>query len=101
VYKPEEVYRAVNGVAPDLIVYFGDLDWRSAGTIGHPTIWSRENDTGPDEANHDRYGIFILKDGDLGGGGERKGLALTDVAPTILTLMGQPVPADMIGTSAV
>ncbi len=100
-YKPEEVYRQVNGVPPDLIVYFGDLDWRSAGTLGHPTIWSRENDTGPDEANHDRYGIFILRDRGLAARGERTGLRLTDVAPTILTLMGEPVPADMIGKSVV
>jgi predicted AlkP superfamily phosphohydrolase/phosphomutase len=82
-------------------VYFGDLDWRSAGTLGHPTIWSRENDTGPDEANHDRYGIFILQDRGLAARGERKGLRLTDVGPTILTLMGEPVPADMIGKSVV
>ena len=101
VYKPEEVYRTVNGVAPDLIVYFGNLDWRSAGTIGHPTIWSRENDTGPDEANHDRYGIFILRDRNSTARGRCEGLVLADVAPTILTLMGEPVPADMIGKSAV
>ena len=31
VYKPEEVYAEVNGVAPDLIVVFGDLLWRSVG----------------------------------------------------------------------
>ena len=86
---------------PDLIVYFGNLDWRSAGTLGHPSIWIRDNDTGPDEANHDRYGIFILRDSDSPEKGERKGLVLTDVAPTILTLMGQPVPQDMIGKSVV
>ena len=34
VFKPEEVYPEVNGVAPDLIVHFGDLLWRSVGTIG-------------------------------------------------------------------
>ena len=37
-FKPEETYPVVNGVAPDLIVYFGDLNWRSLGTIGNPTI---------------------------------------------------------------
>ena len=34
VFKPEEVYDEVNGVAPDLIVYFGDLAWRAVGTVG-------------------------------------------------------------------
>ncbi len=34
VYKPEELYGDPQGVAPDLIVVFGDLLWRSVGTIG-------------------------------------------------------------------
>lgn len=101
VYKPQDVFRELKGVPPDLIVYFGDLDWRSAGTLGHASIWSRENDTGPDEANHDRFGIFMLRDRDLQNPGEREGLVLTDVAPTILTLMGEPVPSDMIGRSII
>src|SRR5439155_5238306 len=59
-YRPEDLYRRVNGVAPDLIVYFGDLDCRSVGAVGMGTIHTFENDTGPDEANHDCHGIFIL-----------------------------------------
>ena len=34
VLKPEELYPEVHGVAPDLFVYFGDLRWRSVGTLG-------------------------------------------------------------------
>src|SRR5205807_9716480 len=34
VIKPQDVYAEVRGVAPDLIVYFGDLEWRSVGTLG-------------------------------------------------------------------
>jgi predicted AlkP superfamily phosphohydrolase/phosphomutase len=34
VYRPEELYQEVRGVAPDLIVYFGGLYWRSVGTVG-------------------------------------------------------------------
>ena len=34
VFKPQEIYREVKNVAPDLIVYFGNLDWRSAGSVG-------------------------------------------------------------------
>src|SRR5207245_3751423 len=33
-YRPEDIYRAVNCLAPDLIVSFGDLDWRSVGAVG-------------------------------------------------------------------
>ena len=59
-FRPEDIYRDVRGVAPDLIVYFGDLRWRSVGAVGMPGIHTFENDTGPDEANHDWYGIFVL-----------------------------------------
>lgn len=64
IFKPEEVYQEVNGVAPDLIVYFGNLTWRSIGTVGNEDIWVHENDTGPDDANHAQHGLIIssLKD---------------------------------------
>ncbi len=54
VLKPQDVYPEVRGVAPDLIVYFGDLAWRSVGSVGNRSIYTYENDTGPDGANHDR-----------------------------------------------
>jgi predicted AlkP superfamily phosphohydrolase/phosphomutase len=59
VLRPEELYREVRGIAPDLLVYFGDLRFRSIGTLGWGRIHLRENDTGPDDANHAPYGIFI------------------------------------------
>ena len=42
---------------PDLIVYFGNLTWRSIGSVGDGRIHVRENDTGPDDANHAKNGI--------------------------------------------
>lgn len=96
VFKPEEIYRTVRNVAPDLIVYFGDLAWRSIGSVGHGSIYTFENDTGPDDANHAQFGIFALADGEC----RRENvhdLQLVDVAPTILDLLGQPVPEDMQG----
>ncbi|MBI2880295.1 MAG: alkaline phosphatase family protein [Candidatus Tectomicrobia bacterium] len=105
VHFPADLYREVRGTAPDLIVYFGDLDWRSVGTLGHGAIHTRENDTGPDDANHDTHGIFIMArkaDWDRTGEGARPGaplpgLTLYDVAPTLLRLFGLPVPAAMQG----
>ncbi|MBN2311463.1 MAG: alkaline phosphatase family protein [Candidatus Hydrogenedentes bacterium] len=97
VCKPEEVYRTVRGVAPDLIVYFGDLEWRSVGTVGFDTIYTFDNDTGPDDANHDYHGILIMDDRTGRGGAEIEGAQLMDVAPTVLELMGVPVPDDMQG----
>ena len=61
-YRPQALYRTVNGVPPDLIVYFGDLHWRSVGSVGLGSMYTFDNDTGPDEANHDWHGIFILNE---------------------------------------
>lgn len=96
-HKPQDLYHQVNGVAPDLIVYFGDLRWRSVGSVGYDSAFTFENDTGPDDANHDYHGIFILDDRSGRGGMEVTGLQLMDVAPTVLSLLGVDVPADMQG----
>lgn len=95
-FKPEDIYTTCNNIPPDLIVYYGDLAWRSIGSVGHDTIWADENDTGPDDANHAQHGIFIMKDG-KGNSGKRDGLHITDVAPTILSCMGIDVPSSMEG----
>jgi len=97
VYKPEEIYSEVRRIPPDLIVYFGNLSWRSVGSIGLGSILTFENDTGPDDANHDTHGIFIMKGTNVKARGLREGLNLLDVAPTVLNLMGIEVPGDMEG----
>ncbi|HWZ17321.1 MAG TPA: alkaline phosphatase family protein, partial [Ktedonobacteraceae bacterium] len=101
VYKPRDIYHECNGVPPDLIVYFGDLYWRSVGTVGHGSIYTFENDTGPDDCNHAQYGIVIKHDPSVHegpGGRELSGLQLMDMAPTILQQLDVPVPTDMQGT---
>lgn len=98
IYKPQDIYHRVRGVAPDLIAYWGNLSWRSVGSFGHGGYYTLENDTGPDDANHAHNGLFILYDPQSSGGGQVvEGKQLMDVAPTLLELMGMPVPADMQG----
>ena len=99
VLKPEDVYPDVRGVAPDLIVYFGDLDWRSVGQVGTGQVFTYENDTGPDGANHDRTGLFVMAGLPGQPTGRREGLSLVDVGPTILKLFGLAAPEDAIGRS--
>ena len=101
VFRPEELYKEVRGVAPDLIIYFGDLYWRSVGTVGDGNIHTFKNDTGPDGANHAENGIFIFQppgDG-IPGGRQINGLRITDIAPTILQLFNLRVPQGMEGTA--
>lgn len=99
VFKPQDVYSEVRGVAPDLIVYFGDLEWRSVGTVGTPEIFTFENDTGPDGANHDRTGVFAMAGLPGQPIGRREGLRLIDVGPTILSLYGLDAPEGAQGRS--
>lgn len=90
----EDIY---DSTRPDLTVYLDNLNFRSAGSIGHHSLFLRENDTGPDDAVHDKDGIFILFDPVSKQKGERKNLKIVDVAPTILSKMGEPIPSDMQG----
>jgi predicted AlkP superfamily phosphohydrolase/phosphomutase len=86
-FRPADLWREQRGIPPDLVVYFGDLAWRSNGSVGHSRHWTFENDTGPDDANHDRHGICVL----AGPGvppGRRDDLEICDIAPTILAAAG-------------
>ncbi len=99
VHKPEELYPRVEGVAPDLIVIFGDLLWRSVGTIGGDEgIHTFENDTGPDDANHAQDGLYIAS-GPGVAAGARLDAHLLDIAPTVLEVLGLEVPEEMRGRS--
>jgi predicted AlkP superfamily phosphohydrolase/phosphomutase len=99
-HRPEELYPERNGIPPDLLVYFGDLYWRSIGLVGTESVHVFENDTGPDDANHAPEGMYLLAGAGVGAGpGEER--ELRDIAPTLLTLLGEPVPADMEGSSLV
>ena len=97
-YKPEDIYRQVNRVPSDLIIYFGNLYWRSVGSLGHNSIYTFENDTGPDDANHAQDGMIIYYDPKRQLNGKQlSGLQLMDIAPTVLQLLEQSVPDDMQG----
>jgi predicted AlkP superfamily phosphohydrolase/phosphomutase len=97
VFRPEEVYSEARRIPPDLIVYFGNLSWRSVGSIGLGSILTFENDTGPDDANHDTHGIFMMAGPQVRTAGRREGMKIVDVAPTVLNLMGVEIPGDMEG----
>ena len=103
VYRPQELFRECHGVPPDLICYWGNLAWRSVGTVGAGVLHVTENDTGPDEANHDWDGILISRNplkGPIAGPSAHASLPeynLLDIAPSILAAAGLPVPVDSAG----
>ena len=93
VFRPENIYRAVRGIAPDLMVYFDDLLWRSVGTVGYDDIYTYENDTGPDDANHAQHGIFIEALAGGPGSGAAESLPITSMHDRLLAAAGGFVPA--------
>ncbi len=99
VLRPEQLYAGeVRGAAPpDLFVYFGNLRWRSVGTIGTGEIHTFENDTGPDDANHAEQGLLVAAGPGISHAGPIEGLQLMDVTPTVLSLFGIDIPADLQG----
>lgn len=97
VFRPSQIYDRTTGVPPDGIVYFGNLDWRSVGTVGNPSIFTFENDTGPDDANHAQHGMYIAHVPGLIEPGEDIDASIMDVAPTVMSLHGMPVPREMEG----
>lgn len=99
VFKPDEVYRECRNIAPDLGVYFGNLYWRSVGSIGYNSIYTYENDTGPDDCNHAQMGIFVLKSPQCEDTGLVQARLLYDVAPTVLQEFGIARLPEMRGQS--
>ena len=100
VVKPEDIYPDPKGIPPELIVYFGNLKWRSVGSIGYGTILTFENDIGPDDANHYQYGVCIIHDPLAPESSlpiPRDDLDILDISPTILDRMGMKVPDGMEG----
>ncbi len=98
VYTHEEIYPNGIGDYQDLTVYFDDLSWRSAGTLGYNSYYLPENDKGPDDAVHSHYGTFIYYNPKKKLGGTKiKDISLLDFSPTVLKVMGIPVPNDMEG----
>lgn len=102
VLKPNKIYRQTRNIPPDLLIYFGNLYWRSIGGVGYRSLYVYENDSGPDGANHDYHGIFIASrvntQTKVSEAGERvENLRLLDVAPTILRYYGILPPKTMQG----
>ncbi len=46
---------------------------------------------------HELYGVFLAWGYGIGGPSQISGASITDIAPTVLALLGSPVPQDMAG----
>jgi predicted AlkP superfamily phosphohydrolase/phosphomutase len=90
VFAPKEAYRSVRGDPPDLMAYFGDLKWRSAGTMGYGRWFLEENDTGPDDSVHSFEGFYAIAGPGLSARGASEEHSILEVAPTLTARLGLP-----------
>lgn len=100
VYPPHTLYHEVRNIPPDLIVIFDNLGWRAVGTVqpeDDTPLHVFENDTGPDDANHDWHGAFVMAGGGVSAAGELEPFSLLDFAPTVLSYFDHDIPPDLQG----
>ena len=60
-------------------------------------MYSYDTTLGPDDGGHGSEGYFVMAGPGVPPQGKISELSLIDVAPTVLYLMGLPVPEDMEG----
>ncbi|MHA1885812.1 MAG: alkaline phosphatase family protein, partial [Promethearchaeota archaeon] len=61
------------------------------------SMYLDENDTGPDDAVHDWFGVYIFYD-PMKKVGKNIGIkSILDIAPTSLKILGVDIPKDMKG----
>jgi predicted AlkP superfamily phosphohydrolase/phosphomutase len=101
VFRPEEIYGKVRGVAPDLIVHFGRSPWQSLAAVGYSDVCLQDSGTLLDDCSPAQFGTFILASPHSPLYGELHGVHLLDIAPTLLDLGGYDRPESMQGTSLV
>jgi predicted AlkP superfamily phosphohydrolase/phosphomutase len=97
VYRSHELYDVVNGDVPDLLIFWGDLYWKVAGTLGYGKWYIEHDDKGLDFGVHDWNGVFVKYDPSATGQGKRDDLNILDVTPTILKDFGMEPPSDLRG----
>ena len=96
--KPKNFQGKYENIAPDMIIYFDNLEYGSNTTqIGNAELYSKQTALGSDSAAHSEQGIFIMAPSNKKGPLETRNLI--DVFPTILKKLRIDVPNDIQGKS--
>jgi predicted AlkP superfamily phosphohydrolase/phosphomutase len=97
VYEREELYHGPQArLAPDLTVVIGDWRYRTIGLHDFTTNQLISPAFGP-TGDHRMEGVLIAAGPPFRPGATPEQASLLDIAPTILHLLGVPVPDDMDG----
>jgi predicted AlkP superfamily phosphohydrolase/phosphomutase len=95
VYRREEIYHGPYlEDAPDILALTNNTSYRFMSALGDGAIFERPEDP---RGLHRMDGIFVIKGPDIKAGRVLSGLSITDIAPTVLYLMGKPIPDGMDG----
>lgn len=102
VYRPAALYATVRGVAPDLLVICARSGWRPSAQIGRGSPWVHTDTMPMDAACESSSGLFVLYDPhNSSSGRELTGATIYDMVPTLLTLLGLPIPARLRGRALI
>jgi predicted AlkP superfamily phosphohydrolase/phosphomutase len=97
VHERDELYHGPHvELAPDLTVVLGDWRYRTIGLHDFATHRAISPAFGP-TGDHRMEGILVASGPMIRAGMPLLDAALLDIAPTVLHLLGVPVPADMDG----
>lgn len=97
IHRGQELYSGDHTAhAPDLLFFPRDWKYAGLGLVEFPTNeWLAAS---PDRSgNHRMNGMVFMTGPDIRQGQELDGASILDIAPTVLALMGVPIPEDMDG----
>lgn len=98
VLKKEEIYRGEYvSKAPDIFLFLNELRTGMNTALGHDDFFTCELSSRHDNADHRMDGVLFMKGPEFKRGFKITGAQIIDVAPTVLYLMGCPIPSDMDG----
>jgi predicted AlkP superfamily phosphohydrolase/phosphomutase len=93
VFQPQQIYRSVRSIPPDLIVQFGGLSWRAIDSVGDSMLHRGPGEIGEGDCCPAPQGAFVLAVPGLSGTGLVEGASVLDIAPTLMELGGrEPLP---------
>lgn len=101
VVRRRDVYSGPHAAAcPDLFVQFDGLRYLTSDLVGHRALATPVTELGLDDASHAPAGFLALRGPGVPRLGQFMALNILDVAPTVLDLLGVPVPGDLDGRPA-
>jgi predicted AlkP superfamily phosphohydrolase/phosphomutase len=95
VFKPNEAFRELRGIAPDLIAQLGGLACRSITSVGHQSLHVGAGCRDLEGYGLATHGAMVLAGPNVPDRGEVNGAHLLDFAPTLLSLGGFAIPESL------